>query len=253
MIELLYTLILSLALNIIMFVPAFVFQTDKLTDISYSLTFILLATTILFINQISLLKLILLGMITLWGIRLGAYLLIRIMKTGRDKRFDGIRDSFWKFLSFWTIQGISVWFILVPSLLFMHQNSRATWLTWAGLLIWGVGLLTESFADKQKWEFMKDNKNKGKWIDTGLWKYSRHPNYFGEITCWVGVYLFTFSSLTPTLRLIGIISPLFITALILFFSGIPKLEEYADKRWGRDKKYLEYKRKTSILIPMPKT
>lgn len=247
MIELLYTLILSLALNITMFIPAYTFQTDKLTDISYALTFILLTGIVMALQKITILKIILFAMITIWSARLGSYLLIRIVKTGRDKRFDGIRERFWKFLSFWIIQGTSVCVVLIPTILFMFEKSEATWLTWTGLTVWAAGFIIETIADKQKYEFIK--KKTGKWIDTGLWKYSRHPNYFGEITCWAGIYLFTFSSLTGWNKLIGIVSPAYIASLIIFFSGIPKLEEYADKKWGKNKKYQEYKRNTSILVP----
>jgi steroid 5-alpha reductase family enzyme len=118
-----------------------------------------------------------------------------------------------------------------------------------GLGIWFIGLIIEATADIQKYKFKLDKKNKDKFIDIGIWKYSRHPNYFGEILCWVGVYVFVFLSFSISEKLIALIGPLFITTLLLFVSGIPLLEKYADKKWGKEKDYQEYKKNTNILIP----
>jgi steroid 5-alpha reductase family enzyme len=118
-----------------------------------------------------------------------------------------------------------------------------------GILVWIVGFFFESVADQQKYLFKKSLGNKGKWIASGLWKYSRHPNYFGEILCWVGIYIFTTSALSGYSLLVGLISPLFIAGLLIFVTGIPPLERYADKTWGKNKDYLEYKRRTSVLVP----
>lgn len=242
-------LFISLVIQIALFIPAFKFKTDKLTDLSYGLTFVLLVLIAFLSSDLSFSKLLLLLMITAWGLRLGIYLFIRINKVKKDSRFDEIRIDFWKFLSFWVLQGISVFVILVSSLLFFQTSTAFSYLSLFGFGIWLTGLLTEAFADQQKFLFINNKKNKGKWVNVGLWKYSRHPNYLGEILCWVGIYLYTYSSLSVTYRLIGIISPIFIVILLLFVSGIPKLEEKADKRWGGDKGYQEYKKNTAVLIP----
>ena len=105
-----------------------------------------------------------------------------------------------------------------------------------------MGLLIEGVADMQKFNFIQNKKNKGKWINTGLWKYSRHPNYFGEILMWYGVYVASYTWLTDRNSLIATLSPLFITFMLIGVSGIPLLEKSADKRWGKDKKYKDYKR-----------
>jgi len=111
--------------------------------------------------------------------------------------------------------------------------------------------LLESVADLQKFQFMQNKKNKDKWIGSGLWKYSRHPNYFGEILVWFGIYVFVVSGLEGIAQLLSVISPIFIMFLLLFVSGVPLLEKSADARWGRDKKYQQYKNSTSVIIPLP--
>lgn len=120
-----------------------------------------------------------------------------------------------------------------------------------GLAIFIVGLAIETMADLQKSKFRNDVNNKGKWINSGLWRYSRHPNYFGEIIVWIGFYVFALQSLDLNSALIALVSPVFISLLLVFVSGIPLLEKSADKKWGNDKEYLDYKRKTSILLLLP--
>lgn len=249
---LLATLGVSLAINMVMFLVAYKYQTDKLTDASYAITFIVLVGYGLATGAYDIDKLLLAATIVLWALRLGSFLLIRIWKTGVDHRFDDMRNDFRKFAGFWFLQAISVWVILIPSLLAFNQADIVpTWLAAFGLLITGVGFWIETTADLQKYKFSQVKANKGKWIDTGLWKYSRHPNYFGEILVWVGIYLYVLPSLPPVLALVGLVGPLFIISLLLFVSGIPPLEKSANERWGKDKNYQEYKRRTSILVPLP--
>lgn len=246
MYDLLFYLIVALGINILMFIPAFIFRTDKLTDLSYALSFIAVIIISLLISTVSALKIVLAFAIIIWALRLGIFLFIRIRKMKFDKRFDGMRESFFRFLKFWLLQGLAVWAILISSLLFM--SSSAARVCWLGLLIWLSGLIIESVSDIQKYRFNQDKKNKGMFISSGLWGYSRHPNYFGEMLCWIGVYIFVFPSLASWDKLIALASPLFIVILLLFVSGIPLLERSADKKWGKLKAYKDYKRKTSILI-----
>ncbi|NCT55531.1 DUF1295 domain-containing protein [bacterium] len=237
----------ALLINILMFIPAFIYKTDKLTDLSYSLTFIFLITFSLLKNSIVPLNIVVWLAVFLWGVRLGAFLFIRIRKITKDKRFDGIRESFFAFLRFWVLQGLAVWVILLPSLLFIQSDNKSVFMP--GISIWLFGLIIESFADLQKYKFTQNPSNKDKFINVGLWKYSRHPNYFGEILCWLGIYIFVFPSLSFLFQIIALSGPLFIVVLLLFATGIPPLEKYADKKWGKDKSYVDYKSKTSILIP----
>ncbi|MBD3204041.1 DUF1295 domain-containing protein [Candidatus Woesearchaeota archaeon] len=247
--NLLYYLGISVAIQLTLFIFAFAYRTDKLTDIAYGFTFILISVLAFFSEPYSLVKLVLLTMISLWGLRLGLFLFIRILKQKKDRRFDEIRKNFFNFFFFWTFQGVSIWLILLPSLYFFHEPSNFSLLVLPGFVVWLAGFLIESIADFQKFRFRHNPKNKDKWIEHGLWNYSRHPNYFGEILCWIGVYIFVFSFLNITQRIIGLISPVYITFLLLFVSGIPKLEDYADKKWGENKEYIRYKNKTSILLP----
>ena len=247
MIPLYYYLIISLIINIIIFLIAYKLKTDKLTDISYALTFILLATIAFLFSDKSTLKIILFLIITLWATRLGIFLLIRINKTKKDKRFDKIRNNFSSFLKFWTLQGLTVFIILIPSLLLFNTKTKITPITITGIIIFLIGFFTETIADIQKYNFNKKHKNK--FITTGLWKYSRHPNYFGEILVWIGIYFLAFSSISTPQKIYAIISPAFIIILLTLVSGIPILEKNADKRWGKQEQYQNYKKKTSILIP----
>jgi steroid 5-alpha reductase family enzyme len=246
MFELAYYLMAALGINLVMFIPGYLFKTDKLTDLSYALTFIILTLFSLMLNEISTFKLILSAMILIWALRLGIFLFIRIRRIKYDKRFDGIRESFSKFLRFWVLQGLAVWIILIPTFFFMNSTSK--YVSWIGFIIWILGLAIESIADIQKYIFSQHRKNKDKFINIGLWKYSRHPNYFGEILCWAGIYLFTFFSLSTFQQIIALASPLFIIILLLFVTGLPPLEKSADSKWGKQQDYREYKRKTSILI-----
>jgi len=245
-------LFLAMLIQLILFIPAFGYKTDKLTDLSYAITFIVLSVLLLSITTITTGKIVLLIMIVLWAIRLGSYLVKRIHHMGRDARFDGIREDFFKFLGFWLLQGFTVWVIMIPAALYFSlPQTRLTWLSVIGILIWAKGLIVETVADYQKFSFRKDSRNANKWIDSGLWAYSRHPNYYGEILCWLGVYIFTAASLSGFPVLLGLISPVFITLLLLYYSGIPSLEKNADARFGHDRRYKSYKKNTSLLILWP--
>ena len=244
------TLGISMIIQAIMFIPAFFFQTDKLTDLSYSITFIILSLILLYSNNITLPKIILILMIITWATRLGSFLFMRIRKIKRDKRFDKMRNSFIKFGGFWVLQGFTVCMIMMSSILFLNSESNIfNNYSIIGIIVWIIGLSIETISDNQKYAFKQDKKNKGKWIESGLWKYSRHPNYFGEILNWIGIYIFTLSNLSGINILIALISPAFISFMLFFISGIPILERNADKKWGKIKSYKEYKENTSILIP----
>lgn len=247
------TLVFALALNLIGFGFAFRFKTDKLTDMSYALTFVGIAFFGVLRNDMTLPKLVLFTFVCLWAARLGSYLAYRIHVMGRDKRFDEMRGNFLKFLSFWVLQAITAWIVMIPVTYVLNTDVTATTLVlWLGALIALKGLLIEAIADMQKFRFMTNAKNKNKWIDSGLWRYSRHPNYLGEIVFWTGVYLASLTQLSGTQAYIALVSPLFIASMLLFVSGIPLLEKSADKKWGKDKAYQTYKKRTSMLLLLPK-
>ena len=246
---LLVGLIVSLVINLAMFGVAFRLQSDKLTDISYAATFVTIAAWSFIMSEGSLFHAVLLAMVTVWALRLGGFLLYRVIRNGKDSRFDGMRESFFGFGKFWLAQAITVWVVMIPAVFAFDARADWTAVSLIGLGVWLVGFVCESVADFQKQIFSNNPANKNSWIHSGIWKYSRHPNYFGEILVWIGVYLYVVSSLTPIQAAIGLISPAVIITLLLFVSGIPILEKSADKRWGKIPAYREYKARTSILVP----
>ena len=243
-------LAVSLGINMAMFLVAYKRQTDKLTDISYALTFITIAIFGLLVSSVQAYHMLAMILVAVWAARLGGFLLYRIRKTGKDSRFDAMRSNFWTFGKFWLLQGVSVWVIMLAgSLVFLNPNMRLNVLSIVGIAVWAIGVLLEAFADMQKYRFTSNAQNKGKWIDEGLWHYSRHPNYLGEMLVWIGFYIFALPLLHGWQIWVGAISPLYIMSLLLFVSGIPILEKQADDRWGNKKEYQLYKRTTGLLIP----
>lgn len=250
--NLLLSLGLSLLVQALFFVFAATLRTDKVTDLSYGLSFVLIAVALLSRSGLrGAAPLVLTGMVVVWGLRLAGYLLYRIVHMGRDARFDGIRERFWSFLEFWVFQGLAVWIILLPVTLWFSRPGRwAPWM-WAGAALWLVGLAIEAVADQQKFAFKRSPAGRSRWTDTGLWRSSRHPNYFGELLCWWGVFVFTAPGLGAWMAL-ALAGPLAITGLLLFGTGIPTLEASAAKKWGDDPEYQAYRRRTRLLLPWPR-
>lgn len=245
-----WLLALSIGINLLLFLFAYYEQTDKLTDIAYSISFLAVGMIAYAASAMTFVNLIAMIMVILWSVRIGTFLFTRILRIGEDKRFNSIRKSFKKFGMFWLAQGFSVWTILLPALLLFYESpEKFETLSVVGITIWLIGLLLETFADKQKRDFSNDPKNKNKWIEKGLWNYSRHPNYLGEILVWVGLYLSVLPYLSLSLALIGLVSPIWIVVLLTSISGIPPTEKSADKKWGKDKGYQKYKQRVPVLIP----
>lgn len=249
--NLLLLLAISLGINIVLFLIAFWRQSDKLTDFSYALSFASLVVAALVLDgSPSVLQVILSVMVGLWALRLGIFLVIRVRKVGKDARFDDRRADFVKFARFWIGQAVVAWVLLLPILLLLNATVEITVLSIAGVALWLAGLVIETIADAQKYAFKQDPRNKGKWISSGLWAKSRHPNYFGEITIWTGIFIATTSSLSGWALLIAATSPLTIYFVLRYISGVPPLEKYADEKWGSDPAYQQYKNKTKLLLPL---
>ena len=245
-------LYLAEGINVAGFIVAYWRTSDKLTDFSYGATFLAIAIAAYFSGSKSNLDKLLLGVVGLWAVRIAFFLLIRILKTKKDKRFDGVRESFLKFGRFWVLQGITAWIILIPAIYLLRGNfSGIKTLSYIGAAVSLLALILETTADLQKFRFNNNPANKGHFISIGVWKFSRHPNYFGEISMWVGTYIFVWPYLTSHQRIIALVGPLAITYILLFVTGIPKLEKYADEKWGKDADYQAYKKRTSILVPLP--
>lgn len=261
--------LISLASQLLFYFFAIIFKTDKVTDLSYSLGFITTASLLFFIrgnySQPVILALVL---IIIWGLRLGLYLFIRIVKIKKDSRFDNMRGSFIKFSLFWILQSITVGIVLLSFTVttfavgeyqlhqFSELNTTATeilWISLPGIVLFIAGLAIETIADIQKFNFKNKIENKGKWIESGLWKYNRHPNFTGESMLWIGIYL----AMAPWLLLneqyiglllVSVISPIYITLMIRFVSGVPMLEKSADKRYGKQSQYQSYKKSSGVFF-----
>jgi steroid 5-alpha reductase family enzyme len=248
----LISLVVSLIINIAMFIVAYIRQSDKLTDISYAISFFVLACVALARATPNLYDYILFAMVCIWAIRIGGFLLYRVVKKGRDARFDDMRSHFWRFAKFWIGQAFTVWILMLPAVIALYDRIAIPAFGYVAIGVWLIGFVVEAVADLQKYRFSSNPSNHGHWIDEGIWHYARHPNYFGEILVWTGIFFYAAAGLHGWQLVIGAISPLFIATMLLFVSGIPILEKSADKKWGGDKQYLAYKRSTSLLVPLPK-
>ena len=250
---LVYLVILAFLIQWLAFVPAYLLQTEKFFDLTGSVTYILLALVALLLSpDRDTRSLLLLAFILIWATRLGTFLFRRIQKAGKDGRFDDIKPSLVRFLGVWTLQGLWVLVTLSAALVAITTPVREPLGLPAliGTLLWGAGFAVEVVADVQKSRFRADPANSDEFIDSGLWAWSRHPNYFGEIVLWIGVALVA----APVLRgwqWLTLLSPLFVILLLTRISGIPILEERADEKWGGRDDYEAYKRNTPVLIPRP--
>jgi len=242
---------LAFIIQWLVFVPSFLYQTEKYFDLTGSLTYISLTTFAFLVTPgVDLRSTLLFVLVLAWAIRLGTFLFTRIKKAGKDDRFDEIKPSFIRFLNVWTIQALWVTFTAAAAWVAITSSIKKDIDTFAiiGLIIWVIGFAIEVTADTQKSRFNANPENKGKFINTGLWSRSRHPNYFGEITLWVGIAVIAIPVLQGW-QWIALISPVFVTLLLTRVSGIPLLENKADKKWGGQPDYEEYKKKTPVLIP----
>lgn len=244
---LLTALSVSVGLNLVLFLIAYFLQTDKLTDFSYSLCFLIINGVCFYLSEHSLIDIVMFCMISVWAFRLGGYLFVRIMAMGRDARFDKFRERLISFASFWVVQAISIFIISLSFIIFYSVNdSIPTPIFWAGCIIALSGLILESIADSQKFQFKKANPNT--FMHSGVWSKIRHPNYTGEIIFWVGIFVSTTSYLGG-IQWLAICSPLWIILLLLKFSGIPPLEETWEEKYGDMASFREYKAQSYKLVP----
>lgn len=242
---------LAFLIQWLVFIPAYLLQTEKFFDLTGSITYIsVIAIAVFFSKGADGRSILLAALVVIWAIRLGSFLFGRIQKAGKDDRFDEIKPSFIRFLNVWTIQGLWVTFTMAAALVSITTTSRKELDLFAivGFLVWIFGFAIEVIADSQKRRFSANPDNKGKFIRTGLWSRSRHPNYFGEIILWVGVAMIALPVLQGW-QWVALISPVFVTLLLTRVSGVPLLENKADKKWGGQADYESYKKNTPVLIP----
>jgi steroid 5-alpha reductase family enzyme len=246
---------LAFLIQWVAFIPAYRQQNERFFDLTGSITYISVTTMAVLLSPVvDSRSILLLALVVIWAIRLGTFLFRRIQKAGKDARFDELKPSFFRFLSVWTLQGLWVTFTLAAALAAITATARKELGLFAliGFLIWVFGFTIEVMADAQKSRFRADPRNKGAFIHTGLWAWSRHPNYFGEIVLWIGVAVIALPLLQGW-RWVTLISPVFVTLLLTRISGVPLLEKRADEKWGGQEEYEAYKARTSVLIPWPPT
>ena len=232
--------------NILAYLWAYKKQSDHLTDISYSLCFIVVTLYFLLVyGGLTQGRVVLALMLVLWGIRLGGFLFYRIQKMGKDARFDTFRGSAAGFLKFWILQAVSISIIILPVLfgleaadLQIHNVAFALWLT---------GWIIQAAADWQKFSF-RQTHSAHEFIDYGLYKYIRHPNYLGEILIWGAIFWYV----TPVLagwHWLAVVSPLWIIFLLVKVSGIPLIEETYPVKYKDNPLFQKYLKRSYRLIP----
>ena len=251
----LYCAVICIGIQWVAWIPASIAKTERFYDLTGGLTYLTVVGFSLWAGSQSeppsLRELIISLLVVIWSLRLSSFLYRRIHRTGKDGRFDKFKTSPIRFLVPWTIQGLWVFLTMIVVIVINSQADSAPALgVWdvLGLLTWILGFSIEAIADKQKTVFNTEPANQGKWIDSGLWSISRHPNYLGEILLWTGIAFFGISCFTGLER-VAWISPIFIYLLLTKVSGIPILDKRALEKWGEDPEYQKYRENTPALIP----
>ena len=242
---------MAVLIQFAIFLPSFIFQTEKFYDLTGSLTFISVTSIAYFsLDNPSTIDTILYLYVIVWAGRLGIFLFRRINKDGKDERFDKAKKKFFWFLQYWMGQAAWVVFSAGASILAILSPVEAELevLAFIGIFLWWSGFLIEVISDYQKRKFRETSDPKTEFISTGLWARSRHPNYFGEITLWVGMAVISLSSLSGIEYVTAVVSPLFIYLLLRKAEGVPMLERIADERYGELSDYQEYKANTPVLM-----
>lgn len=246
-----YAVLFIFLIHLLIFVPSYYFQTEKFFDLTGTISYVSSVLFIFFksntVESINLGSLALSTFIIIWSLRLGTFLFLRIKKAGKDRRFNQIKKSFsWFFMTF-SISGMWVTICSICALTGVANGIIFSSITIIGIVIFLIGFTIEIIADSQKTKFRAKDGNKDKFISSGLWKYSRHPNYLGEIILWLGISLISLSSLEG-FQYVTLISPIFTYLLLVNVSGINLLEKSGDKKWGKLESYKKYKEKTPRLI-----
>ena len=238
------------------FIPAYLKQTEHFFDLTGSLTYLAVMAGSLGLSALERppgpAQWLVSAAVTVWAVRLGSFLFRRVQADGGDGRFDDLKISVPKFLIVWTLQG--AW-VSMTALAMMIVNTgpvalQRPWMLAVGAAMWVAGFAIEVVADRQKRVFRHDPVHAGRFIRSGLWAWSQHPNYFGEIMLWAGVFIMS-GSVVDGWGWRGAISPVFVAFLLMKVSGVPLLEARAEARWGDDPEYQRYKATVPVLIPRP--
>ena len=250
--------VLAMVINWLVFLPSAAAKSDTFYDTTGAITYATATVAACYISyqhhgDLDLRSLFIAALVIIWCARLGSFLFIRIHAMGgTDSRFEKIKVNPARFLVAWTLQGL--WVVLTASaahVAILSETRPPIGVFFIlGLLVWLFGFGWEAVADAQKSAFKKDPANKGKFINVGLWKWSRHPNYFGEITLWTGILIMAIPVLSGLSWLV-VISPIFVFLLLTKISGVNLQTAQAKQRWGDDPAYQEYLASTPMLIPRP--
>jgi steroid 5-alpha reductase family enzyme len=247
-------LILDFAIQWVAWAFACTFKTEKFYDALGSTGFISVTIATLTYTHFYYPRQIIASIfVILWALRLGSFLLFRVLKTGKDSRFEGVLDKPAKFFVYWTLQAVWIYVTLLPVIVLNGtQRNKGLWASdIIGGIIWAIGLGVEATADQQKYNFKMNPNNKGKFVNTGLWSLCRYPNYFGEFCVWLGIWLFCIPSFRGGYWA-ATISPIWVVGQIMGLSGVPLQEKQQKERWGDDPAFQEYRRNTWLLLPLPK-
>ena len=245
--------IVAFVINWIVFLPSSAAKTESFFDITGSITYLsVIAVALNFTPTSSLRAKIAAIMVAIWAIRLGLFLFTRVKRAGHDDRFDKIKINPLRFFIVWSLQGLWVLLTAACALVIITGgvNKEIGVAGMIGIVMWVVGFIIEVIADAQKSSFRKNPINRGKYISTGLWSWSRHPNYFGEILLWCGMAVIAIPVMMGW-QYVALISPVFVYLLLTKMSGIPGLTQKGKERWGDDPAYQKYIANTSLLVPMP--
>ena len=247
--------IVSFATHWIIAVPSLITSSEKYFDFTGMVATLLLVLTSMFAllssgAEASIRSVFVATFVSVWTLRLGIFLYKRIVKAGEDIRFRDIKKSLPKFLMTWTLSALWVFLTTVNAITLIALNPLEPIGIFfiMGALLWLLGFGFEVIADRQKKYFSEQPKNEGRFITQGLWSVSRHPNYFGEIILWAGIAIISLPFLSGW-QYVTLVSPVFVFLLLTRISGLPFLEDKAEKKWGEDKDYIEYKKRTPILVP----
>ncbi len=241
------------------FIVSLIRRDNGTADIAYGWGFVLVAWTTYLLGNPGTAAFIACVLATIWAIRLSVRIYARSIGKPEDFRYKAWRDAWGKtfvlrsFLQVYVLQGAVIFVVALPlSLMNIYGGAAGlSALVVLGFVLWGIGFFFEAVGDQQLARFVKDPSNKGKIMDRGLWRYTRHPNYFGESLMWWGLALSSAATLLPLtgipFALLPFLGPILITFLLLKVSGVPMLE----KRFAGEPAWETYKAKTSVFLPLP--
>ncbi len=245
----------SFVLHWIIFIPSFAFQTEHYFDLTGSISYLSAVALAFYLNPSVDPRDLLIGLlIVVWAVRLGSFLFMRVKQDGKDDRFTIMKTQFHWFLMTWTLGGLWVFLTMAAGLAAITSDTTQPFglMAYLGLALWIFGFSIEVIADRQKRVFKKNQQKDKEFITSGLWAWSRHPNYFGEITLWIGLTLIALPVLSGW-QLVTLISPVFVYILLTKISGIPLLENRGMKKWGSDPEYIDYVNRTpALMLKKPK-